>query len=287
MLSGITMIASLSYQKIIDSFILGNEIPIIQYRGANSVVRIVVDQINIVISNFHLFFIALVVIFTLQMILSIIKGIFIAKISNRVNKELINNYLNSVVKLPIRYFKDWETGEILSRFSDMEEIINLISEGGVAIVINIFMVIAGGAILININLSMFLMVMGILFLYAVIVLIFKHSIASIKLNIFEKNSQLVSKLKETIDNICTIKNCSAENKFVYKIREMSENTLQYIYKGEIISESQIALLNNVERIGTIFILWLGSYLVIHNRISLGNLIAFESLLVFFFLHFNN
>lgn len=280
-LSGITMIASLSYQKIIDSFILGNEIPIIQYKGANAAVHTAVEQINIVISNFHLFFIALVAIFTLQMILNIIKGIFIAKISNKVNKELINKYLNSVIKLPISYFKDRETGEILSRFSDIEEIRSLISEGAVTIIINIFMVIAGGAILININLYMFLIVIGILFVYAIIVLIFKNPIASIKLNIFESNSQLTSKLKETIDNICTIKNCSAENKFIQKIKGISENTLRYVYKGEIISESQIALLSNVESIGTVCILWFGSYLVIKNRISLGNLIAFESLLRFF------
>ena len=92
---------------------------------------------------------------------------------------------------------------------------------------------------------------------------------------------MISKLKETIDNICTIKNCSAENKFIHRLGGMSENTLKYIYKGEIISESQAALLSNVESIGTICILWLGSYLVIKNKISLGNLIAFESLLRFF------
>lgn len=97
-LSGITILASLSYQKIIDSFILGNEIPFIQYKGANSAIHTVVEQINIIIANFHLFFLALVAIFFLQMILSIIKGIFIAKISNKVNIELINKYLNSVIK---------------------------------------------------------------------------------------------------------------------------------------------------------------------------------------------
>lgn len=280
-LSGITILASLSYQKIIDSFILKNEIPVIHYGGANNVVHTVVEQINIIIANFHLFFLALVALFSLQMVLSIIKGIYIAKISNKVNIELINKYLQSVIKLPVSYFKDRETGEILSRFSDIEEIRSLISEGAVTIIINFFMVIAGGVILINIDLSMFLLVIGILFIYAIIILMFKQPIASIKLNIFEKNSQLISKLKETIDNICTIKNCSAENKFIHKLGGMSENTLKYIYKGEIISESQAALLSNVESIGTICILWLGSYLVIKNKITLGNLIAFESLLRFF------
>lgn len=182
-LSAITILASLSYQRIIDSFILGNKIPAIQYRGASRSVYAVVEQINSVIANFHLFFLALVAIFLFQMILSIIKGVFIAKISNKIHKELIGKYLHSVIKLPVSYFKDRETGEILSRFSDIEEIKSLISEGAVTIIINIFMVMAGGAILININLTMFLLVIGILFIYVIIVLIYKGAIASIKFNI--------------------------------------------------------------------------------------------------------
>ncbi len=281
LLSGIMMITSLAYQKIIDYFILGNQPYIVDYDGTSETIRVLVSQLNMVISNFHLFFMALVIIFSLQMFLSISKGIIIAKISIKINKELINKYLYSVIKLPMNYFKDRETGEILSRFSDIEEIKSLISEGAVTIIINFFMVIVGGTILISINLFLFFMAIAILLIYTIIVLIFKKPISSTKINIFEANSRLISKLKEVIDNICTIKNCSVENNFIIKLKGLSDHALKHIYKGEVIYESQIALLNNVENIGAICILWYGSYLVLKNKISLGDLIAFESLLRFF------
>ncbi len=66
-----------------------------------------------------------------------------------------------------------ETGEILSRFSDIGEIKQFISEGGVTIAINVFMLFTGAFILVSINRWMFLGVLLIVALYAVIVLFLK------------------------------------------------------------------------------------------------------------------
>lgn len=280
-LGGITMLCSLSYQRIIDDFILKNGTNALNYVGENDFIEIVVQQINSIISNFHLFFLALIIMLVIQMFASIAKGVFVAMISAKVNKELIDDYMRAIVHLPVSYFKDRETGEILSRFSNIEEIRGLISEGGIAIIMNILMATVGGIILAQINLVMFIIVIGILGIYFIIIFLLKRPIADIKLNIFESNSRLISRLKETIDNITTIKSCCAEGKILRKLNCLSEKTLLHVYKGEIISESQSALLGNIESIGTICILWLGSVLVMENKISLGDLIVFGSLLRFF------
>ena len=59
------------------------------------------------------------------------------------------------------------------------------------------------------------------------------------------------------------------------------NVLNYVYKGEVISRVQSALLENIEGIGVLCILWFGSFLVIHDKLTLGDLIAFQSLMRFF------
>ncbi len=174
-----------------------------------------------------------------------------------------------------------ETGEILSRFSDIGEIKQFISEGGVTIAINVFMLFTGAFILVSINRWMFLGVLLIVALYAVIVLFYKKPINNIKQNIFEENSQLITKLKESIDNIESVRNLCREQKEYGILSRKSANVLNYIYKGEVISKVQSDLLENIEGIGALCILWFGSFLVMHGKLSLGDLIAFQSLMRFF------
>lgn len=99
------------------------------------------------------------------MFLNILKGHFVAKISKQVNEKLLNSFYEKIFNLPMSFFKDRETGEVISRFTDIGEIRNLIAEGGVTIIINIFMVLVGGIILLQINEYMFFIVMIILFIY--------------------------------------------------------------------------------------------------------------------------
>lgn len=280
-LTVIMIISALSYQRIIDEFILGKETQEIIYKGDVKLFNVLIESINVIVSRFHYFFLALVSLYFVQMILNIIRGIAIAKISNRINSELLNEFLKKMLFLPINFFKDRETGEILSRFSDISEIKQFISEGGVTIVINSFMVFIGAFILLSINSWMFSGTLLIVGLYAVIVLFYRKPINTIKQNIFEQNSQLITKLKESIDNIESIRNLCREQKEYGVLNEKSVNVLNYVYKGEVISRVQSALLENIEGIGVLCILWFGSFLVIHDKLTLGDLIAFQSLMRFF------
>ncbi len=277
----IMLVSALSYQRIIDEFILRKETQEIFYKSDIKFLNKLIEGINSIVNEFHYFFCALVGLYFVQMFLNIIRGMAIAKISNRINQKLIDKFVKKVLFLPINFFKDRETGEILSRFSDIGEIKQFLAEGGVTIVINIFMVFTGAYILVSINTWMFFGVLLIIILYALIVLVFKSQIYTVKQNIFEENSQLITKLKESIDNIESVRNLCREEKEYGILSQKNANVLNYLYKGEVISKVQSALLENIEGIGALCILWFGSFLVIHGKLSLGDLISFQSLMRFF------
>lgn len=58
-------------------------------------------------------------------------------------------------------------------------------------------------------------------------MVYKNPINKVKLSIFEQNSKLISKLKEAIDNIVSIKNTCTEKKKENELKRLSEKTLSY------------------------------------------------------------
>lgn len=113
LLAGISIISSLVYQQVIDRFVLG------QSFGAGSNVLFfssVMQQLNRIAGNMDKLFLALLAIYLLQFALYLARGFFIAKISRKSGEMLMYNYFSHMLRLPVRFFHDRETGELLSRF---------------------------------------------------------------------------------------------------------------------------------------------------------------------------
>lgn len=132
---------------------------------------------------------------------------------------LITNYCRKLIQLPIPFFHDRETGEILSRYNDIEEIQNIISGIGLSVIMDVVMAIAGGAVLFVISPELFKIVVIMAIVYALIAFCYRKPIGRISRSIMEADSRLMSKMKETIDGIESIKATCAENKSEREIKQ--------------------------------------------------------------------
>ena len=275
LLSVIMLISSYSYQIIIDNYILKSE-------NNSSLGRIESNGIlRMIILNANFFFIMIIAIYLIQMGINIIKNFLISKASYRVNKKLIHQYFQTTLHLPISFFSNRETGEVISRLADINDIEKIITETPVTIIINSFMVLISGVVLYSISKNMFLIVVCIIIIYGIVVLSYKKSIHDIKISALENNSKLISRLKETVDNMMGVKSNCIEHAKEDELGNIGEKMLQSIFRGEILSKTEGSILLSVENIGTIITLWIGSGMAIRGGITVGNLVAFESLVGFF------
>lgn len=278
LLAGISIISSLVYQQVIDRFVLG------QSFGAGSNVLFfssVMQQLNRIAGNMDKLFLALLAIYLLQFALYLARGFFIAKISRKSGEMLMYNYFSHMLRLPVRFFHDRETGELLSRFQDIGEIQDIISGVSISIILDSVMMVTGAAVLASLNLQLFLLVVLLVSIYAVVVLAWRKPIASVNRAVMENDAQLTSVLKESIDGIETIKSFNGEEKYEGKLRKKTGEFIKNLFKGSLIDVSQSALLTIVEGMGMVFVFWVGSLFVIHGVLTLGTLIAFQSLILFF------
>ncbi len=273
-----SILTSYSYKFIIDRFVLQNNtlpnydlLPVGLY-----------EQLVKILTNIQYFFLAMIILYLVRSILDFVRGIIQAKLSQSIEKNLMVMFNSHVLKLPMSYYHTWDTGEILSRYFDIGEIRNLISNSILSIIIDTFMIIAAGIVLLSINSYLFYIVFIMILLYIVVTLSYRKPISIINRKVMESKAKLTTNLNESLDGIETIKAIRSESSFHAKFIDLMNTYTKNVYKSTILELSLSNINSLIESVGGLIILWIGVVLVINNIITLGTLLTFESLVLYFF-----
>ena len=275
----VSILTSLIYQQIIDKYVLNNtgnlgieQIPLYSK---------FIYELEHLANDVHYLFVLIIIIYLIQFVLFITRGYIIARISRKSNEILMSKYFSHFLKLPIAFFNDRDTGEILSRFNNIDEVQDTLSGLSLVVIFESTMVLVGGIVLAKICMSLFFIVLIIAVIYIILIIIYKNPFIKINREIMENDAMLTSTLKESVDGIETLKSFCGEETMYKKLIQKTGKLIGSVFNGELIGISQSGLLALIESLGMILILWQGVVFVIDGRISLGTLIAFESLVYTF------
>ena len=202
-------------------------------------------------------------------------------LSQRIDIFILLGYYNHIIRLPMKFFSTRKTGEIISRFSDASNINDTISETILVLMLDTIMSISGGIILYFQNRDLFFIAIIMLLLYIIIVFSFKKIIKNINNEVLENNSQLTSFIIQSIHGMETIKSYNLElniqNEAEFKLYKVLKSSFK---RGIIYSFSGI-FSEIISLLGDMAIMWIGAYQVISGKLTLGELIVFNTLLVYF------
>lgn len=277
-LAGLSILCSFSFQTIIDKFILNGGVNVAYGVPLLSVVNLYLEKVS---STLPMLIIAVLIIYLLQSIIFSLRGVIITHIYKNSSKFLISQYCSTLIKLPIPFFHDRETGEILSRYSDIEEIQQIISGIGLSIIMDLIMAVAGAIVLCSISSELFIVVLALTLSYAIITLFYMRPMKKVSRDIMEANSCLISKLKEAIEGIESIKSSSAEMKMREDLERRMNVYIDKAKRGSLLSVSQSTLLQLSESIGSVIILGIGCDCITRGILTLGTFISFQTLMYFY------
>ena len=274
----ISIVSSLAFQKIVDQYAMGG----IDAKSQVKLFEMLYAQMNHLLKGFVPIILALIGLYLIQSLLEYIRGVFLAYLSKRIDKELMFPFYNKLMSLPVTFFQNRETGEIISRFQDISEIRNMISGSTLILILDSVMLVIGMIILLGISSKLFMIVSAIAVLYVFIVLCFKKPLAAVQRKIMENHANVTSSLKEGIDGVENIKALLAEKENISSFKKDIETYLETIFRGNKISQLLESLIMGISGIGNLMIFAIGIYLVMIQEISMGNLIAFQGLVQYFF-----
>ncbi len=202
-------------------------------------------------------------------------------IKNFVSKDITNESINHIMNLPYCYFKNKPSGELISRIDDLDNFKDLISTFLLNIFVNIFLMLSSIVILLIINKTLFILSLFIIIIYSIIVVIYSYIFKNKIYNIQVSQGIYKKELVETFNSYETIKNLNLTNNFVYKVNLKFNKLISKIKDFEISFSNEKMLKNIISDIGIIIITSIGIYMVYKNIISLGDLVAFTSLVILF------
>lgn len=211
------------------------------------------------------------------------RGLFLMQFSNQMGFQLVGSVFKHLLRLPISFFEKREMGDIVSRFSSVEAIKQLVTQEMITILVDgIFSIVT----------------VALLFLYdallAMVAILFVGLVALLRVLTLaeEKNRR-----QEAI-----ISNAKQQSRFMENIRSMTVTKLNGIEHDREIDwcDKYANYLNSGYKLGTyqlgvsttqgllfgldhIFTIFLGSMLVNTGQLSLGQLMSF----IFLKQHFSN
>ncbi len=222
----------------------------------------------------------LIIIF-LKSIFDNIREKILIDIRNTASTNITNDAISHTMNLPYCYFKNKPTGEILSRIDDLDNFKELISTVILNIFANIFLLIGSIVVLIVINKTLFYFSVITIFIYSLVVLIYSKKFKNKILEIQIKDSEYKKEFVEAVNGYETYKNLNLINEVIYKLKIRFNSYLNKIKNFEISFSNEAMIKNIINESSMIIIASVGLYMVNNKLMTIGDLVAFTALILFF------
>jgi ABC-type bacteriocin transporter len=222
---------------------------------------------------------ALIIIF--QVLLGLSRTQLIISMSNKIDAALTFQYFGHVLKLPLDFFSKRKTGEILSRLNDVARIRQAISGTTLTILLDTMMLLIGGIFLFLFSFDLVFIAMIPVLLSTVVVWIYTKPYRKMIKEKAVTDAKKQSLFVESFNGISTIKALSSEEQIFLKaegnIVESINQGLNIGFWGNVQSSIQGFL----SKAGTLAVFWIGSMFILDGKMTLGELISFNTLLGYF------
>jgi len=225
--------------------------------------------------------IGVIILNVFKVLLNAFRSHLLLYLSQKLDIALLFGYYRHVLELPMNFFGTRKVGEIISRFNDAGKVRDAISGATLTIMIDTLMAVAGAIILYLQNAKMFGIALIIVVLYVIIVISFNKWYEKLNRKQMEDNAQLTSYMVESLNGIQTIKAYNAERKAKNETEIKFVKLLKSVFNLSWVSNLQASLKIFIELVGGVIILWVGGVSVINGDMTIGALITFNSLLVYF------
>ena len=232
-------------------------------------------------STLSIISICLVIVYALQQILSFAQDYLLIVLGQRLSIDIILSYIKHAFHLPISFFATRRTGEIVSRFTDANSIIDVLASAVISIFLDISTVLIISIILFLQNSNLFFICLLGLPIYAVIIFAFMKPFEKMNRDTMEANATLSSSVIEDINGIETIKSLASEKT---RYQKLDREFVDYLKRSFTYSraESQQKALKKLAQLSlNVCALWIGANFVMDGKMSLGQLITYNTLLYYF------
>lgn len=223
----------------------------------------------------------MIIVLVLKTLIGMVKSFFALKVGQQIDAQLILGYYKHLMKLPQLFFDTMRVGEITSRISDAVKIRVFINDIIINLAVNIFIVVFSFGLMFIYNHKLALVVLLIIPFYLLVYFLSNRIHKKLQRQLMENSADLESQLVESLNSAATIKRFGLESWANLKTEGNFVKLLQTIFKSGSGSIYLGTFSEFISALFTIILLWYGSYLVLDNELTPGQLLSFYSITGYF------
>lgn len=220
-------------------------------------------------------------VYLMKIISDFIRNKLLIHINQKIDLALTTDTFKNIMELPYSYYRNRTTGEILSRINDLGTVRNMISRVVLTVFIDLLVTSVALIFLYLINSTLFFIAIIIFLLYLLIVYIFKRTFIRYIDQIQKKRADVSSYIVEAISGFETFKGLDIKELVVQKFKTKYIKLLKDTFQFDNIYNLQLLLKELINEIGFVIIIAVGILMVIDAKMTIGSLLTFNALLIYF------
>ncbi|HIK04342.1 MAG TPA: peptidase domain-containing ABC transporter [Trichormus sp. M33_DOE_039] len=198
--------------------------------------------------------------------------------ANKVDLALIVAFIRHTLKLPLNFFESRYVGDILSRVQENRKIQRFLSGEALSILLDLLTVFIYVGLMWWYSWKMALLALVIVPPFAALALIATPFLQRTSREIFSAIATESSYLIEALTGIRTVKATAVEQTVRWHWEDLLNKEVKTTFSGQVINNRLQIFSNLIQGVMTTALLWFGAYLVIHDQLTIGQLVAFNMLM---------
>ena len=232
------------------------------------------------INNQNLGFIYLVLIAQLMLSFSssaveFIRGWILLHLGTRINIALISDFLIKLMKMPISYFDNKMTGDILQRINDHKRIQDFLTGSSLSVIFSVFNIIIYGIVLLVYSGMIFLIFMGGSVLYVAYVWLFMKKRAELDHKRFAQQSANQSTVVQLVNGMQEIKLSACEQQKRWEWERIQAKLFKVNIKSLALRQYQDSGAVLINQSKNLLITALVASLVVKGEMTLGMMLSVQ------------
>lgn len=221
--------------------------------------------------------IAVVVMNLVSSCLKLVQSYLIAHFSQRLQLGLVLEFGRAILRLPLAYYEARRSGEIVSRLRDIQEINQLVSQVVISLPSQLFIAIASLGFMLFYSWKLTLAACGFAVLMTGSTIVFLPMLQQKTRSLLVLEAENQGVLVETFKGALTLKTTTSAPQFWEEFQSRFGRLANITFRTIQISIINSTFSGLVSSLGSIAMLWLGSSLVINRELTIGQLLAFNSM----------
>ncbi len=217
----------------------------------------------------------LIILYIVSALFSAIQGTIMSSISNKISYQLRNKLSEKIHKLPMKYFDSKTHGEVLSIVTnDIDTLSQALNQSITTIISGIATIIGILIMMISINISM--TVASILIVPICMVIL--NLVVKKSQKYFSMQQEYLGHINGHVEEIYgghdIVKAFNGEEKAIEKFNTINQTLYHSAWKSQFLSTAMHPIMQFIGNLGYVVISILGGYMVIKDKIEVGEILSF-------------